>query len=341
MAHKFSVLRGVVGSVLQAVKIEILKQNPKIRSFKLFPKFSLKKEEFYSQRVNDYSKYVRCRKILCKIAAMFFNLNFVRQIIMRRVIFNQKGGVGKSTITCNLAAISAIEGKRTLVIDLDVQGNSTQYLLGKKITDSEKTIVHFFKETLSVSLFGGSKSGSGFESAIHATPFPNLFVLPSHPELEPLQGRLESRYKIFKLKEALEKLDGFDEIYMDTPPILNFYSQSALIAADRCLIPFDCDTFARDALYLLMQTLTEVKADHNPSLAIEGIVVNQFQKQANLPRQLVNELIAEGLPVLASMLSTSVKVRESHSQFQPLVHYVPTHKLTDEFRALHAEIHNR
>ncbi|MCX7098226.1 MAG: ParA family protein [Methylococcales bacterium] len=257
---------------------------------------------------------------------------------MRRVIFNQKGGVGKSTITCNLAAISAIEGKRTLVVDLDVQGNSTQYLLGQKVTDSDRTIAHFFKDTLSLSLFGNNNS-SGLDGIIHETPFPNLFVIPSHPDLEPLQGRLESRFKIFKLKEALDKLEGFDDVYMDTPPVLNFYSQSALIAAEKCLIPFDCDTFARQALYVLMQTVAEVKADHNQSLEIEGIIVNQFQKQANLPRQLVDELIAEGLPVLASMISPSVKVRESHSISQPLVHYVPSHKLSDEFRALYAELH--
>jgi chromosome partitioning protein len=259
---------------------------------------------------------------------------------MRRVIFNQKGGVGKSTITCNLAAISAIEGKRTLVIDLDVQGNSTQYLLGAKVTDTDKTIAHFFKDCLSLSLFGGNNSGSGLDNLIHATPFPNLFVLPSHPELEPLQGRLEARFKIFKLREALEKLQGFDNIYIDTPPILNFYSQSALIAAEKCLIPFDCDTFAREALYTLMQSVAEVKADHNQGLEVEGIIVNQYQKQANLPRQLVEELVAEGLPVLASMISPSVKVRESHSVSQPLVHYVPSHKLSDEFRALYAEIHS-
>ncbi|MDD5276555.1 MAG: ParA family protein [Methylovulum sp.] len=260
---------------------------------------------------------------------------------MRRVIFNQKGGVGKSTITCNLAAISAIEGKRTLVIDLDIQGNSTQYLLGSKITDSDKTIAHFFKDCLSLSLFGGGNTGSGLENLIHETPFPNLYVLPSHPELEPLQGRLESRFKIFKLKEALEKLQDFDNIYIDTPPILNFYSQSALIAAEKCLIPFDCDTFAREALYTLMQAVAEVKADHNQGLEVEGIIVNQYQRQANLPRQLVDELIAEGLPVLAAMISPSVKVRESHSVSQPLVHYLPSHKLSDEFRALYAEIHNK
>ena len=258
---------------------------------------------------------------------------------MRRVIFNQKGGVGKSTITCNLAAISAMEGKRTLVIDLDVQGNSTQYLLGNKVSDSDKTIALFFKDCLSISLFGGNNN-SGLESVIHETPFPTLFVIPSHPELEPLQGRLESRFKIFKLREALDKLQGFDAIYMDTPPVLNFYSQSALIAAEKCLIPFDCDTFAREALYTLMQAVTEVKADHNQGLEIEGIIVNQFQKQANLPRQLVDELISEGLPVLAAMISPSVKVRESHSASQPLIHYVPNHKLSNEYRALYAEIHN-
>jgi chromosome partitioning protein len=257
---------------------------------------------------------------------------------MRRVIFNQKGGVGKSTITCNLAAISAVEGKKTLVIDLDVQGNSSQYLLGKKITDSDKTIAHFFKDCLSLSLFGGGNN-SGLENFIHETPFPNLFVIPSHPELEPLQSRLETRMKTFKLREALEKLNGFENIYMDTPPVLNFYSQSALIAAEKCLIPFDCDSFSREALYTLMQTIIEVKADHNQKLEIEGIIVNQYQKQANLPQQLVEALIAEGLPVLGAMISPSVKVRESHSVSQPLVHYVPNHKLTNEYRALYAEIH--
>jgi len=257
---------------------------------------------------------------------------------MRRVIFNQKGGVGKSTITCNLAAISAMEGKRTLVIDLDIQGNATQYLLGQNISDSEKTIAHFFKSCLSLSLFGGQEGG--LDNIIHETPFPNLFVLPSHPELEPLQGRLESRYKIFKLKEELDKLEGFDEIYIDTPPILNFYSQSALIAANKCLIPFDCDTFARKALYTLMQALSEVKADHNQHLEIEGIIVNQFQAQAKLPKQLVDELMAEGLPVLNSKISSSVKVRESHTESKPLVHYAPNHKLTNEFRTLYAELHH-
>ena len=257
---------------------------------------------------------------------------------MRRVIFNQKGGVGKSTITCNLAAINAVKGKKTLVIDLDIQGNSTQYLLGKKVTDGDQTIALFFKNCLSLSLFGSGNS-TGLEGLIHETPFPNLYVIPSHPDLEPLQARLESRMKVLKLRDALDELTGFESIYLDTPPVLNFFSHSALIAADKCLIPFDCDSFSREALYTLMQTVAEVKADHNGKLEIEGIIVNQYQKQANLPNQLVDALVAEGLPVFGAMISPSIKVRESHSASKPLVHYVPKHKLTTEYQALYAEIH--
>ncbi|MGX2041038.1 ParA family protein [Methylocaldum sp. MU1018] len=259
---------------------------------------------------------------------------------MRRVIFNQKGGVGKSTITCNLAAISAAEGKKTLVIDLDIQGNSTHYLLGRKVTDPDASIAHFFKETLSLNLFGKTPN-TGLEGAIHETPFPNLYVVPSHPELEPLQSRLESRYKIYKLREALDALGEFERIYIDTPPVLNFYSRSALIAARHCLIPFDCDAFSREALYNLLAVIGEIKADHNDALEIEGIIVNQFQGRANLPQQLVNQLISEGHPVLQTKLSPSVKVRESHSESKPLIHYAPEHKLSEEYKSLHREIHER
>lgn len=260
---------------------------------------------------------------------------------MRRVIFNQKGGVGKSTIACNLAAISAAEGVKTLVIDLDVQGNSTHYLLGDKVQDPDATIARFFKETLSINLFGAKGQGNEFAGTIHATPYANLHILPSHPELEPLQSRLESRYKIYKLKESMDALAEFERIYIDTPPVLNFYSRSALIAAKQCLIPFDCDAFSREALYNLLNAIAEIKADHNAELEIEGIVVNQFQGRANLPQQLVNELVDRGHPVLASKISPSVKVRESHSLSKPLIHMVPDHKLSEEFRALHQELHAR
>ena len=247
---------------------------------------------------------------------------------MKRVVFNQKGGVGKSTITCNLAAIGAARGQRTLVIDLDPQANSTRYLLGSATENLETTVTEFFDQMLNFKL-----RPKATEDFIHATPFDNLFIMPADAALEELQAKLESRYKIYKLKEALDALD-FDQIWIDTPPALHFYTRSALIAADRCLIPFDCDEFARRALYTLLDNVAEIRADHNQALEVEGIVVNQFQSRATLPQQVVEELRAEGLPILEPFLSASVKIKESHQQAKPMIHLDKNHKLSDEFTRL-------
>ena len=127
----------------------------------------------------------------------------------------------------------------------------------------------------------------------------------------------------------------YDQIYIDTPPALNFYTRCALIAAQACLIPFDCDDFSRRALYTLLENVAEIKADHNSALQVGGIIVNQFQPRANLPQRLVQELIDEGLPVLQPYLSSSVKIRESHEQSMPMIFMDPRHKLTQEYVALH------
>jgi len=252
---------------------------------------------------------------------------------MNRVIFNKKGGVGKSTIACNLAAISASKGKKTLVVDLDTQGNSSHYLLGENAEKITTSLADFYAGTLSVSLFP-----KDFSEFIYPTNVPNLYIMPSHPEMDNLHAKLESRYKIYKLKEALNAIKDFDNVFIDTPPALNFYTRSALIAADHCIIPFDCDAFSKQALYSLLETVDEVKADHNPELNIEGIVVNQFQQRAKLPTQLVDELLADELPVFNTKLSSSVKIRESHSAAQPIIQYAPTHKVTEEFKRLYEEL---
>ena len=204
---------------------------------------------------------------------------------MRRVVFNQKGGVGKSSIACNLAAVSAAEGYRTLLIDLDAQANSTHYLTGLTGDDIPVGIADFFKQTLSATSFKKGKVD------IYETPFDNLHVVTATAELADLQPKLEQKHKINKLRKLLEDLaEDYDRIYLDTPPALNFYTVSALIAADRVLIPFDCDSFSRNALYGLLQEIEELKEDHNEDLEVEGIVVNQFQPRATLPQQLLDEI---------------------------------------------------
>ncbi|WP_461482322.1 ParA family protein [Porticoccus sp.] len=249
---------------------------------------------------------------------------------MRRVVFNQKGGVGKSSITCNLAAICASHGKRTLVVDLDPQGNSTHYLLGQDCKP-ELTIADYFSQTVSFNL--SPKKPADF---VIPTPYENLSVIASDPELEAIEQKLESRHKIYKLRDLLGKLDkDFDQVFIDTAPALNFYTTSALVCADRVLIPFDCDAFSRHALYNILEVIGEMREDHNENLEVEGIIANQFQPRANLPTQIIQELINEQHPVLPVYLSQSVKMRESHQACKPLIHFAPSHSLTQQFVALH------
>ena len=249
---------------------------------------------------------------------------------MRRVVFNQKGGVGKTTLLCNLAAIAASRGLRTLVVDLDAQCNASQYLLSSGETQAEAGTADFFENTLK-----RGRASDNLNDFITETPFDNLFLMAAHPDLEEIRVKLEAKHKIYKLRHALDKLDGFDAIYVDTPPALNFFSQSALIAASHCLIPFDCDDFARQALYTLFDNIEEMREDHNPALQVDGIVVNQFQSRARLPTRLIEELRAEGHPMIDVHIGASIKVRESHEASVPLVHFAPSHKITQQIVALY------
>lgn len=275
-----------------------------------------------------------------------------------RVVFNQKGGVGKSSITVNLAAISAYQGYKTLVIDLDPQANSSQYLLGDDATYTvdkpalEPNIENYFDDVLgstqNKSLLGNAigsilkTRAKGLESYVHQSPFKLLDVIPASPSLGGLAHALESKHKIYKLRDAIKQLEGqYERIYIDTPPAFNFFTLSALIAADGVLIPFDCDVFSQRALKTLIENVIETQDDHNDALEIEGIIVNQFQAQAKLPREVVEHLKGEGLPVLENMLPPSVIMKESHHKNLPLIHLATEHKLTQAYQSLFNEIERK
>ena len=158
-----------------------------------------------------------------------------------------------------------------MLVDLDPQGNSTHYLLGRPGKEIFPNGFDCFNDWL---LFTSRVGGP--RACIHSSPFSGLDVLPSHPDLEELQAKLEMRYKMFKLRELLLSLSEYDEIFLDTPPAWNFYTRSALIPSERCLLPFDCDAFSRQALYTLLQQVREISSDHNPQLEVDGIVANQI-----------------------------------------------------------------
>ncbi|MEX5685844.1 ParA family protein [Pseudomonas silesiensis] len=246
---------------------------------------------------------------------------------MRRVVFNQKGGVGKSSIACNLAAVSAAQGYRTLLVDLDPQANSTHYLTGLLNDDIPTGIADFFRQTLS-----GGFANKKCRVAITETSYKNLHLVTASPDLADFQSKLERKFKINKLRRLLVELsEDYERIYIDTPPSLNFFTFSALVAADRLLIPYDCDSFSRQAVNSVIAQVKELRMDHNESLQIEGVVVNQFVAHTGLHQTLVNEMLVEGLPVLPVYLSSSVKMRESHEASVPLIHLAPRHKLSMEF----------
>ena len=115
-------------------------------------------------------------------------------------------------------------------------------------------------------------------------------------------------------------------------------NRSALIAAQGCLIPFDCDDFSRRALYTLLDNVQEIQADHNADLKVSGIVVNQFQPRALLPQRMVDQLKEEGLPVMDNKLSSSIRIRESHERNLPMIHLDRSHKLSQEYLALYSEL---
>jgi chromosome partitioning protein len=252
-----------------------------------------------------------------------------------RVVYNQKGGVGKTTLAVNLATCSALTGKRTLLVDVDPQANSTSHLLGMA-ESSQKTVADFFESCLGLNIFRQSL-GDYITTQTH---IPNLHLVSGDRELENLRNKLENKYKIHKLRDGL-KNTSYDAVYFDPPPAKDFFSLSCLIAADEIIIPIDCDVFSVRAASEIMEMIEEVKQDHNPHLKVAGIVVNQFQKSTKHAAEIVTQLKKLGLHIFEPFLPHSVKIRESHSEAKPVVLGHPEHAVSKAIKELYSALEIR
>jgi chromosome partitioning protein len=245
-----------------------------------------------------------------------------------RVVFNQKGGVGKTTLATNLATCAALAGARTLLVDADPNANATQHLLGREQGPGH-TIANFFDTSLGISLFNRSVT----EFVVASPRVPGLHLLAGDRRLDDLRPKLESRHKINKLRDGLAGVP-YQQIYFDTPPTLDFYSLSCLIAAHELIIPIDCDAFSVKAAEEVRKAVEEVRHDHNPQLVIAGVVVNHHQRSTRHSSRMVAELRRLGFRVLEPFIPASVKVRESHSEKAPFMVRHGEHPVGKAFSAV-------
>lgn len=249
-------------------------------------------------------------------------------------VVNQKGGVGKTTTTINLAAGLAESGRRVLILDLDPQGNASTGL-GIAHDDREVTTYEF--------LVGDAEPSD----AVTATEFDRLYIVPATTDLSSADIELISNEKrSFLLRDALRQLSmdafAFDYILIDCPPSLNILTVNALIASDSVLVPLQSEFFALEGLSQLMLTIREVRQAANPDLRIEGIVLTMYDTRNNLSRQVEQDARDNlGELVFKTLIPRNVRLSEAPSFAMPVLSYDSSSKGSIAYRALAAEIMQR
>ena len=226
-------------------------------------------------------------------------------------VANQKGGVGKTTSTVNIAASVAHLGHSVLLIDSDPQGNATSGLGINK-----KDVRHSLYDVL----LGECEA----EEAIRETEFKNLSVLPATIDLAGAEFELMERAKKHTpLAEALSSLgDRFQFIFIDCPPSLGLLTVNALTASTGVIIPMQCEYYALEGLSQLMMTVRRVKNAHNPDLTIAGILITMYDGRLNLSAQVLDELkkyYSDSL--FRTMIPRNVRLSEAPSYGEPILYY--------------------
>ena len=229
-------------------------------------------------------------------------------------IFNQKGGVGKTTTNINLGACLAQKGKKVLMVDIDPQGNTTSG-------------IGIRKRTLKNTLYDVLIDDVDINKVILPTKTENLFILPASVDLAGAEVELTSMEgRERRLKKAIDAVrDDYDYILVDCPPSLGILTINSLTAVDSVLIPIQCEFYALEGVSQLISTVELVKKNMNPGLYIEGVILSMFDGRTNLSAQVVDEVKKFfGDAMYNTIIPRNVRLAEAPSFGESIITYDPS-----------------